>query len=343
MNTLYKKISLIGILFLISLGISNLALAQYDTNTTAAYDDQAETLLYLNQKDQSACITKGGIWDGTKCNAPQSSSAVCKELKELPCKTNYECKWSTASAKCEAGSVFYNTLNALYTEGTDFIKNLNPNSGSSNYNVIVDIPCDSTITKIIGGVSCTKTENYTNSIPLYIARLYQFGFGIVGVVALLMIVIGAAKYTLSAGSFASKDEAKSQITEAIYGILLLFAAYLILYTINPGLVSIEAPTLTTISVDNLLNQDNSIQTPTNTNTPLENVSVNTITNCVVASVPPEKTGCKKCADGFGLNTTTGGCVAATTNTSCPSSYSFNGQCLPCGSNFTESGGKCVPK
>ncbi|MHB9019267.1 MAG: pilin [Minisyncoccota bacterium] len=309
---------------------------------TALGDIQAETLLYLNQKDSATCVSKGGVWDNSKCNAPQITPATCAESKELPCKTNADCSWNTATNKCDGEATLYTTLTVLYSEGTDFVKNLLPSTQTNQYKVIVDIPCDNTITKLIGGASCTKTQNYTNSIPLYIARLYQFGFGIVGVVALLMIIIGAAKYTLSAGSFASKDEAKEQITEAIYGILLLFGAYLVLYTINPGLVSIQAPTLTTISVDNLSTQA-TVQTPTNTNTPIENITANPLTNCVVASVPPEKAGCKKCADGFGLNTTTGSCVAATINASCSSSYSFNGTCLPCPDTQKESNGKCIAK
>lgn len=259
-----------------------------------------------------------------KCSEAGSES----ECGSVP--VDPKCSWNAATKKCTGDITLYTTLNTLYTEGTDFVKNLAPKSGMGQYQVIVDIPCDNTITKMIGGASCATTQNYTNSIPLYVARLYQFGFGIVGAVALLMIIIGAAKYTLSAGSFTSKDEARQQITEAIYGILLLFGAYLILYTINPGLVSIKAPTLTPTSVNNL-SAPAAVQTPpVNTNTPAENIGTNPIENCMVPKPVPE-VGCSVCNDGYTLNSA-GKCVGSQISGACASGYlGTDGKCAPCSS------------
>jgi len=71
---------------------------------------------------------------------------------------------------------------------------------------------------------------------------------IAGLVAFGMFIYGAAQYTLSAGSIGSKDDAKETMLNAVYGLLLLFGAYLILYTINPNLVK---PTNIKVEILNL--------------------------------------------------------------------------------------------
>lgn len=75
-------------------------------------------------------------------------------------------------------------------------------------------------------------------ISNYVADLYEFALGLGALLALTMIVVGAIRYTLSAGNFANQGDAKDQITSAIYGFVLLLAAFLILYTLNPRLVSL---------------------------------------------------------------------------------------------------------
>ncbi|MEK7478337.1 MAG: pilin, partial [Patescibacteria group bacterium] len=273
-----KKISLIGIIFLglfftintipVSFGqecgITKNLVGESDT----AFKARCEAISGC-QITGSFCVAKitppevnvsgGGTVKSTdveQCLTVLARSAT----KDEACKAGeekFECKGDPNGWKCvpkapPADITLYSTLQAIYETGTGFVSGLLSKSGRSEYKVIVDIPCDKAIVNIIGGASCAETKGYTDSLPLYITRLYQFGFGIVGVVALLMIIIGAAKYTLSAGSFTSKDEAREQITEAIYGILLLFGAYLILYTINPELVSIKAPTLTPVNVEKFL-------------------------------------------------------------------------------------------
>ena len=96
----------------------------------------------------------------------------------------------------------------------------------------VEIPCN---TKIAGG-ACPA--NWKTDLGSYVGRLYQFGLMIAGIIAFAVIIFGAAQYTLSAGGFASKEDAKDIMLNAIYGLLLLFGAYLVLYTINPNLVKL---------------------------------------------------------------------------------------------------------
>lgn len=103
------------------------------------------------------------------------------------------------------------------------------------------IPCQSTsLTGQCAGGSGTDISDPAT----YVARIYQFGLLAAGITALGAMVFGATKYILSAGNVFDQGEAKNQILSAIYGVLLLLGAYLILNTINPDLVKLKNPTLT---------------------------------------------------------------------------------------------------
>lgn len=84
-------------------------------------------------------------------------------------------------------------------------------------------------------------ETVTGGIGSYIARLYQIGFGVVGVAAFFSIVFGGLQYTVSAGNPSKISDAKDRIEGAIYGILLLLMSWIILNTINPRIVALGQP------------------------------------------------------------------------------------------------------
>ena len=63
-----------------------------------------------------------------------------------------------------------------------------------------------------------------------------------------VIVWAGLRYTLAAGNPSTQSDAKDQILQAILGLILLFGAYLILYTINPNLVNLKLKTLDSVSV-----------------------------------------------------------------------------------------------
>lgn len=81
----------------------------------------------------------------------------------------------------------------------------------------------------------------TPGIGDYISGLYVYALGVVGVVALGAIIFWGVVYTLSAGMVTKKQDAIDGITQAVYGLLLLLGAYLVLYTINPALVTLREP------------------------------------------------------------------------------------------------------
>lgn len=169
------------------------------------------------------------IWDKENCKFKCSCPTPTSDKPKCP--TNQEAIWNADTCKyvCNPSTILPQdeSLKAIITP----------------YKARVTIPCSTTVIGVNG--KCPVADNPAG----YIARLYQFGLMIVGFVALGAIIFGAAQYTLSAGNMASKEEGKAWMLNAIYGILLLLGAYLILYTINPSLVSLTNPSIEPINLD----------------------------------------------------------------------------------------------
>lgn len=121
-----------------------------------------------------------------------------------------------------------------------------PVSGSQNtvhtYEAQIKIPC-----RPIAGGNCPSAATPAG----YVAQLYQFGLMIAGFVAFGSIVYGALKKVLAAGNIAGQQDANEQITSAIWGLVLLLGAYLILHTINPSLVSLSNPSISVLDITDL--------------------------------------------------------------------------------------------
>jgi len=61
------------------------------------------------------------------------------------------------------------------------------------------------------------------------------------------IVWAGLKYAMAAGNPGTQSDARDQILQALLGLLLLFGAYVILYTINPNLVNLQPLTLDAVT------------------------------------------------------------------------------------------------
>ena len=82
----------------------------------------------------------------------------------------------------------------------------------------------------------------------WIQSFYQFSL-IAGVfLAVGVIAWAGLRYSLAAGNPSGQSDAIDQILQALLGLILLFGAYLILYTINPNLINLSLPTLSSVSV-----------------------------------------------------------------------------------------------
>lgn len=84
-----------------------------------------------------------------------------------------------------------------------------------------------TLVQIIRGTSGTGI------LKTYIAVIYRWAAGIVGIIAVLVIVISGIQISMDQGSGESVGAAKTRIMQSLSGLVILFLSALILYTINP--------------------------------------------------------------------------------------------------------------
>jgi len=81
-----------------------------------------------------------------------------------------------------------------------------------------------------------------------VSNFYRFALMIGGVLAFGAIVWGGIKYTVAAGNPSAQSEGKEWIRGALWGLLLLGGATLILMTINPAILTGALPDLEDISI-----------------------------------------------------------------------------------------------
>lgn len=128
-------------------------------------------------------------------------------------------------------------------------------SEAQEYTLLEPLPC-------IAGTSTDKTcgpNNTTETINLndYIGYVFKFSIALAAFLAVIMIIIGGFQYMTSETPF-SKSDGKEKIWNAVTGLLMVLASYLILATIDPRLVeiktSIDPIVIDTKDVDKFKNQ-----------------------------------------------------------------------------------------
>lgn len=75
----------------------------------------------------------------------------------------------------------------------------------------------------------------------YIDTVYQFLLGFSTTVVIVFIIVGGFQYVLSAGSAQMASAAKKRISDALIGLVILMAASMILFTVNPQLIHLQMP------------------------------------------------------------------------------------------------------
>jgi hypothetical protein len=96
----------------------------------------------------------------------------------------------------------------------------------------------------------------------YLSSIFKLGIGLAAVFSVLMIVIGGIEYILGATPF-QKGDGKEKIINALTGLLLALAAYLILYTVNPKLTEFN------LNLDKITIKPETEVSPSATNTPAQ--------------------------------------------------------------------------
>jgi hypothetical protein len=97
--------------------------------------------------------------------------------------------------------------------------------------------------------AATDPETGILSIPHladYVSGLYSYLVGIAGIIAIAMIMYGGMTWIFAGGGEGIK-KAKEIIVHALIGLVLALGSYVILFTLNPDLVSFKALELQTIA------------------------------------------------------------------------------------------------
>ena len=90
-----------------------------------------------------------------------------------------------------------------------------------------------------GAPDINQSEN--QSLSGIVAWLYTLIVGISGLAAFVMIVWGGVQYMTSTGDPTKTSDAKDKIKNALLGLLLVLASFLILQVINPELTLLQEP------------------------------------------------------------------------------------------------------
>jgi len=104
--------------------------------------------------------------------------------------------------------------------------------GTCTYTPLEPIPCPA------GAPGCKNGAIDVAAFPNLVGNIFRLLIGAGGLIAIVMLVLGALTYMFSdiAGN---KKDALERIRGAMWAIVLLVSSYLILYTINPDLISFK--------------------------------------------------------------------------------------------------------
>ncbi|MBU2264307.1 pilin, partial [Patescibacteria group bacterium] len=97
--------------------------------------------------------------------------------------------------------------------------------------------------------SCEKDEkgNPTSCafpwISEYIAGIYKYAIGIVGILAAVVLMIGGVLWIIAGGNATAIGEAKSWIAASLTGLVIALCSYTILYQVNPNLLNFKPLTI----------------------------------------------------------------------------------------------------
>ncbi len=73
----------------------------------------------------------------------------------------------------------------------------------------------------------------------YLVLLYRWCVGVGGMLAAVMMMIGGVQYMTAGGDMSKVSKGKERITNAVIGLAACLGSYLLLNTVNPGLISFQ--------------------------------------------------------------------------------------------------------
>lgn len=83
------------------------------------------------------------------------------------------------------------------------------------------------------GLEFLNGVNFDTPIGTILTKIYIFGISLVGISAFAMFIYGGIMYIVAADNTSKVGQARSAMTNAVFGVVLALTSWLILYTINP--------------------------------------------------------------------------------------------------------------
>lgn len=118
-----------------------------------------------------------------------------------------------------------------------FVNKCSPKPLQSNRHKITDDFGDPT--KLPTSTTCKTVQliygsSGTDFIKQYVGFIYRLASGIIGVIAVLVIVVSGIQISMAGDDSAKIGEAKERIVQSLFGLAVLFLAGLILRSVNPN-------------------------------------------------------------------------------------------------------------
>lgn len=148
-------------------------------------------------------------------SATVASAAFC--MNGSTCPTNY------TAAPPPAGGCPTSQVSCTWTGAAGPTTGSPTGAGTTGYRLLEPIP--------------TLNGNEYPDLKAYLRGIYILIIGMAGILAAFMIVIGGLEYIFSALPSA-KSDAKNRIMSAVGGLILVLTAWILLYTINPKLLTV---------------------------------------------------------------------------------------------------------
>jgi len=103
----------------------------------------------------------------------------------------------------------------------------------------IDIP-----TLKLSEVKCQADDSGNFNCPIpwigeYIVAIYNYGVGVAGILAAIMLMAGGVLWLISGGDSSKVSQAKELIAGSVTGIIILMSSYILLLEINPKLVTFK--------------------------------------------------------------------------------------------------------
>ena len=94
-------------------------------------------------------------------------------------------------------------------------------------------------------------SNSTETIGEYIKQIYKYAIGIVGIVAVIVMMVGGVLWMTAGGNPTQVSSAQQYITGALTGLVLVMFSYVILKTVNPDLINFQTHTIASIEMQKI--------------------------------------------------------------------------------------------